>query len=103
MAKLTLDERIAKTQEAIRKEEAIIAQSREKLKGLQATLKALEKEKDQIFAQEIISTVSEGAALTNDQRSELLSLLKSFKLSSAQDAETASDADNPADSQEPAV
>ena len=41
MAKLTLDERIAKTQEAIQKEEAIIAQSREKLKGLQATLKTL--------------------------------------------------------------
>lgn len=89
MAKLTLDERIAKTQEAIQKEEAIIAQSRDKLKGLQVALKALEKEKDQIFAQEIISTVSEGAALTNDQRSELLSLLKSFKLSSSQDAETA--------------
>ena len=99
MAKLTLDERIAKTQEAIQKKEAIIAQSREKLKGLQATLKTLEKEKDQSFAQKIISTVSEGAALTNDQRSELLSLLKSFKLSSAQDAEPASDPDKTANSQ----
>ena len=34
-----------------------------------------------------------------DQRSELLSLLKSFKLSSAQDAEPASDSDKTADSQ----
>ncbi|MBR3043969.1 MAG: hypothetical protein IKQ91_01640 [Oscillospiraceae bacterium] len=103
MAKLTLEERIAKTQEAIRKEEAIIAQSREKLRGLQSTLKTLEKEKDQIFAQEIISTVSEGAALTNDQRSELLSLLKSFKLNGTPETEAAADSANPADPQEPAV
>lgn len=103
MAKLTLEEKIAKAQDAIRKEEAIIAQSREKLKGLQATLKALEKEKDQIFAQEIISTVSEGAALTNDQRSELLSLLKSFKLNGTPETEAVTDSADPADPKEPAV
>ncbi len=102
MAKITLDEKIMKVQEAIRKEEAVIAQSRDKLKSLQADLKALERKKEQSFAAEIISTVSDGATLTNAQRSELLSLLKSFKLSAAPESETGSGSDQAAVSQKAA-
>lgn len=83
MPKLTLEERITKTQDAIKKEEAIIAQSRDKLKSLQQEMKALCKQRDQSFAEEIISIVSGGATLTNDQRGELLAMLRTHKLQTA--------------------
>lgn len=44
MAKASLEEKITKVQDAIAKEEAIIAQSQKKLKDLKDDLKALEKE-----------------------------------------------------------
>lgn len=80
MPKLTLEERIAKTEDAIKKEEAVLAQSKEKLKSLQQEYKALCKQRDQSFAEEIISIVSGGTALTNDQRNELLTMLRTHKL-----------------------
>ena len=76
MAKMTLDEKIVKTQNEIAKTKAIIAAQQEKLKTLNATLKGYLKEKDQNFANEIIGIMSQGVSLTNEQRDAILSALK---------------------------
>lgn len=54
MAKLTIDQKIAKAADAIIKEELAIEQSKEKIKNLKAELKKLRAEKDQSFTLEIL-------------------------------------------------
>lgn len=76
MAKITLDEKIIKTQDEIAKTKTIIAAQQEKLKTLNATLKGYLKEKDQNFANEIIEIMSQGVSLTNEQRDAILATLK---------------------------
>jgi septal ring factor EnvC (AmiA/AmiB activator) len=77
MAKLTLDEKIEKTQEEIKKTKAVIAANQEKLKKLNADLKALTKEKDANFANDILAIVSQGVTLTNEDRAAILAKLSS--------------------------
>ena len=54
MAKLTIDQRIAKVNSQIQKEEEAIQESKEKIKKLTAELKLLTAEKEQSFANDII-------------------------------------------------
>ena len=54
MAKLTIDQRIAKVNSQIQKEEETIQESKEKIKKLTAELKLLTAEKEQSFANDII-------------------------------------------------
>lgn len=54
MAKLSIDQRIAKTEEAIIKEEILIEESKEKVKSLKSELKTLQTEKEKSFANEVI-------------------------------------------------
>lgn len=54
MAKLTIDQRIAKTEDAILKEELAIETSKEKIKSLKAELKTMQTEKEQSFANEVL-------------------------------------------------
>ena len=57
MAKQTLEQKIAKTEEAILKEEFLIEESKEKIKKLKAELKSLKSEKEKVFANEIIEII----------------------------------------------
>lgn len=54
MPKLTIDQKITKTQDAILKEELAIEHSKEKIKNLKAELKKLTAEKEQSFTMEIL-------------------------------------------------
>lgn len=54
MPKLTIDQKITKTQDAILKEELAIEQSKEKIKNLKAELKNLTAEKEKSFTAEIL-------------------------------------------------
>ena len=54
MAKLTIDQRIAKIEDAILKEELAIETSKEKIKSLKAELKTMQIEKEQSFANEVL-------------------------------------------------
>lgn len=54
MAKLTLDQKIEKVKEQIAKKEGVIADCKEEIKKLSAELKALQTEKEQSFAHDII-------------------------------------------------
>ena len=59
MAKLTLEQRIAKTEDAIAKEELAIEESKEKIKTLKAELKRLQTEQEQSFAAGILKLMKE--------------------------------------------
>ncbi len=54
MSKLTLDQKISKTEESITKEEHIIEEIKEKIKKLKSELRTLKAEKEQSFANEIL-------------------------------------------------
>lgn len=95
MAKMTLDEKIIKTQDEIAKTKAIIAAQQEKLKTLNATLKGYLKEKDQNFAHEIIEIMSQGVSLTNEQRDAILTSLKANVSAVLPQSEEATEAAEP--------
>lgn len=78
MPKITLDEKIAKAQEIIAKEEAVIAASREKIKKAQDDLKKYQKEKNNAFASEIIQITGNVDALSDEQKAQILEMLKTF-------------------------
>lgn len=79
MAKLTLDEKIAKIQDEIDKTKAVIAANQDKLKKLNADLKSLTKEKDANFANDILAIVSQGVHLSNEERASILEQLRSVR------------------------
>ncbi len=54
MAKLTLEQKIAKIDDAIAKEELLIEESKKKIKKLRSELKSAKIEKEQSFANEIL-------------------------------------------------
>lgn len=97
MAKLTLDEKIAKAQEIISKEEAVIAASREKIKKAQDDLKKYQKEKDANFANEILAIVSQGVNLSNEERASILEQLRSVRPVTSAANENTADSENPDD------
>lgn len=66
MAKLTLDQKIEKVKEQIAKEESIIEVSKEKIKKLTTELKALQMEKEQSFANDIIKLMK-SKGITQEQ------------------------------------
>lgn len=66
MAKLTLDQKITKVTEQIAKEEKNIEESKERIKKLNAELKALQMEKEHSFANDIIKLMKE-KGLSQDQ------------------------------------
>lgn len=86
MAKLTLDQKITKVTEQIAKEEKNIEESKERIKKLNAELKALQTEKEHSFANDIIKLMKANglsqeqllaqpkAQATNDSSSALSSL-----------------------------
>lgn len=59
MAKLTLDQKIAKVIGQIAKEEKLIDESKEKIKKLNVELKSLQLEKEHSFANDIIKLMKE--------------------------------------------
>lgn len=66
MAKLTLDQKISKTEESIVKEELSIEESKEKIKKLKSELRMLKAEKEQSFANEILKLMkSKGISQEN--------------------------------------
>lgn len=66
MAKLTLDQKISKTEESITKEELSIEESKEKIKKLKSELRTLKAEKEQSFANEILKLMkSKGISQKN--------------------------------------
>ena len=70
MAKQTLEQKIAKTEDAILKEELLIEESKVKLKKLRSEIKSLKNEKDKEFADELLKIIKEkgidGSKLIND-------------------------------------
>lgn len=66
MAKLTLEQKITKVNEQIAKEEKNIEDSKERIKKLNAELKALQSEKEHSFANDIIKLMKE-KGLSQDQ------------------------------------
>lgn len=71
MAKQSIEERIAKVQDAITKEETIIAQSQKKLKDLKEDLKTLEKEQYEI-AMNNMGDILKQYGLTPQQATKLI-------------------------------
>lgn len=59
MAKLTIDQRIAKVNSQIQKEEEAILESKDKIKQLNAELRTLTAEKEHSFANDIIKLMKE--------------------------------------------
>ena len=59
LAKLTLEQRISKVEDAITNEELLIEASKEKIKKFKAELKTLVAEKEQSFANEVLRLVKE--------------------------------------------
>ena len=59
MAKITIDQKIAKVDEQIMKEELIIEESRQKIKTLKSERKKLTDEKEMIFANQIMKIIRE--------------------------------------------
>ena len=97
MAKMTLDEKIAKTQEEIDKTKAVIVTNQEKLKKLNADLKGYMKEKDANFANDILAIVSNGVTLTNEDRAAILAKLSSVIPATSDATEKTPDTENQSD------
>lgn len=72
MSKLTIDQKIEKVEEQIKKEEQAIELSKEKIRKLNADLKALKSEKEQSFANDIIKLMKANGI----SQAELLSQLR---------------------------
>lgn len=72
MAKLTLDQKIEKVTNQIKKEEDAIQASKDKIKSLSAELKTLTAEKEQSFANDIIKLMKSNGI----SQEELLAQLK---------------------------
>lgn len=96
MAKLTLDEKIAKIQDEIDKTKAVIAANQDKLKKLNADLKSLTKEKDANFANDILAIVSQGVHLSNEERASILEQLRSVTLTAKENTADSEKSDNEA-------
>lgn len=66
MAKLTLEQKIAKIEDAIAKEELLIEESKKKIKKFKSELKTAKAEKEQSFANEILKLMkSKGISQEN--------------------------------------
>lgn len=66
MAKLTLEQKIAKIEDAIAKEELLIEESKKKIKKFKSELKTAKSEKEQSFANEILKLMkSKGISQEN--------------------------------------
>lgn len=73
MAKLTLDQKIEKVTNQIKREEDAIQASKDKIKTLSAELKTLLAEKEQTFANDIIKLMKEKGVSQEQLLSQLLS------------------------------
>ena len=86
MAKLTIDQRIAKVNSQIQKEEEAIQESKEKIKKLTAELKLLTAEKEQSFANDIIKLMKANG-LSQEQ---LMAQLKGASITATETAVSSS-------------
>ncbi|MDO5558358.1 MAG: hypothetical protein Q4F95_02035 [Oscillospiraceae bacterium] len=59
MARITIDQRIEKTEEAIVREELLIEDSKTKIKNLKTELKKLKSEKEREFANEVLKLIKQ--------------------------------------------
>ena len=80
MAKLTLEQKIAKLRENIQKEESAIEESKGKIKEWKSELKRLTAEKEQAFANEILKLMKENGI----SQSDLMEQIKSAKTQTAE-------------------
>jgi len=87
---LSLDERIAAINAAIKKEDAIIKSKREKITKLRKDLQKLETEKAQLFTNELMQIVNDCGINSDEQKQQLLKLVKN----------AAADLPNPANKRE---
>ena len=86
MAKLTIDQRIAKVNSQIQKEEEAKQESKEKIKKLTAELKLLTAEKEQSFANDIIKLMKANG-LSQEQ---LMAQLKGASITATETAVSSS-------------
>jgi hypothetical protein len=73
---LTLDEKIRVVQKAIAKEETAIKTKRDKLMKLRQDLQKLEKEKAQLFTDELMQIVGDCGIVSEEQKQELIKMVK---------------------------
>lgn len=76
MAKMTLDQRIEKVKNSIQKEEEIIALSSAKVKELNKELKSLLAEKDQQYANDFLSLMTENGITSDEDKEEFVKMIK---------------------------
>ena len=91
MSKLTLDQKIEKVEEQIKKEEQAIELSKEKIRKLNADLKALKSEKEQSFANDIIKLMKANGISQADLLSQLRAQTKESDAATSSPSETESD------------
>ena len=76
MAKITLEEKISKLQNSIKKEEQIILISSQKVKEFKKELRELLAEKDKQYANDIIALMSENGFTSDEDKREFLNMIK---------------------------
>ncbi len=76
MAKMTLDQKIEKVKNSIQKEEKIISLSSSKVKEFNKELKSLMAEKDQQYANDFLSIMSENGLTSDEDREQFMQMIK---------------------------
>ena len=76
MSKLTVDQRIDRVTEQIKKEELAIELSKDKIRKLNAELRTLQSEKEQSFANDIIKLMKANSISQADLLSQLKAQIK---------------------------
>lgn len=76
MSKMTLYQRIEKVNNSIQKEEEIIATSSSKVKELNKELKSLLAEKDQQYANDFLSLMTENGITSDQDKEEFVKMIK---------------------------
>lgn len=76
MAKMTLDQKIEKVKNSIQKEEEIISLSSAKVKELNKELKSLLAEKDQQYANDFLSLMSENGFTSDEDKTQFMQMIK---------------------------
>ncbi len=76
MAKMTLDQKIEKVKNSIKKEEEIISLSSAKVKEFNKELKSLLAEKDQQYANDFLSIMCENGFTSDEDKDQFMQLIK---------------------------
>lgn len=76
MAKMTLDQKIEKVKNSIQKEEEIISLSSAKVKEFNKELKSLLAEKDQQYANDFLSIMSENGFTSDEDKDQFMQMIK---------------------------